>query len=165
MADPNSWQRVNGQGAGRTLVTALEILCGLMVAMIVVLVFAQVLARYLMNASMAWNEEATRLLFIYVIFFGFFVAVQTGRNLHVDVLVDCLPAGPRRWLRILVHVVMAIFLAVVTWQGAIMVQQVAGQRTPALHISKSFFYTPIPAASALLLCYIGRRIVSLCREH
>ena len=164
MVDHASSHQLEGRGPGRTLVRALEVLCGLLVGMIVLLVFAQVVARYVMNASMAWNEEATRLLFIYVIFFGFVVAVQTGRNLHVGVLVDSLPAGLRCWLRVLVHLVMAVFLAVVTWQGAIMVQHVAAQRTPALQISRAFFYAPIPAASVLLLCYLGARIVTLCRE-
>ncbi len=164
MADHGSSHRLGGRVSDR-LVKALEILCGLLVAMIVLLVFTQVLARYVLNASMAWNEEATRLLFIYVIFFGFVVAVRTGRNLHVEVLVDCLPAGPRRWLRILVHGVMAVFLAVVTWQGTLMAQHVAAQRTPALQISKAFFYLPIPAASLLLLGYLGARIIALCQER
>jgi TRAP-type C4-dicarboxylate transport system permease small subunit len=166
MADPGPPNRPQGRGQRRvSVVTALEALCGLLVAVIALLVFAQVMARYVLNASLAWSEEATRLLFIYLTFFGFVVAVQTGRNLHVDLLVGRLPAGPRRWVRILVHLVSAAFLAIVTWQGAVLVQQVAAQRTPALQMSKSFFYAPIPAASALLLCYVGLKIISLYRER
>ncbi len=158
-------RRLEGGQVRLSVVTALEGLCGVLVAIIAILVFAQVIARYVLNASLAWSEEATRLLFIYLTFFGFVVAVQTGRNLHVDLLVSRLPAEPRRWMRILVHLVSAVFLAVVAWQGVSLVQQVSGQRTPALQLSKSFFYVPIPAASALLLYYVGRTIVSLYRER
>jgi TRAP-type C4-dicarboxylate transport system permease small subunit len=166
MSNPGDTNRRLERGQVRlSAVAALEGLCGLLVAIIAVLVFAQVIARYLLNASLAWSEEATRLLFIYLTFFGFVVAVQTGRNLHVDLLVGRLPVGPRRWMRILVHLVSAVFLAVVAWQGASLVQQVSGQRTPALQLSKSFFYVPIPAASVLLLYYVGLKIVSLYRER
>jgi TRAP-type C4-dicarboxylate transport system permease small subunit len=166
MSDPGPTNRHLEHGQIRlSVVASLEVLCGLLVATIAILVFAQVIARYVLNASLAWSEEATRLLFIYLTFFGFVVAVQTGRNLHVDLLVGRLPAGPRRWMRILVHLVSAAFLAVVAWQGVSLVRQVSEQRTPALQLSKSFFYVPIPAASALLLYYVGRKIVSLYRER
>src|SRR5574337_42357 len=166
MSDPGRTNRHLERGQIRlSVAAALEGLCGLLVAIIAILVFAQVIARYVLNASLAWSEEATRLLFIYLTFFGFVVAVQTGRNLHVDLLVGRLPAGPRRWMRILVHLVSAVFLAVVAWQGVSLVRQVSEQRTPALQLSKSFFYVPIPAASALLLYYVGRKIVSRYRER
>ena len=165
MPDPGHPDRNHERGSIRlSFVAALEALCGLLVAVIALLVFAQVIARYVVNVSLAWSEEAARLLFIYLAYFGFVVAVHTGRNLRLDLLVDRMPAGPRRWVRILVHLVSAAFLAVVTWQGVFLVQQVSEQRTPALQVSKSFFYLPIPAASALLLCYVGLKIVSLCRE-
>jgi TRAP-type transport system small permease protein len=166
MSDSGHTRRPFERGQSRfSVVAALATLCGLLVAIIAVLVFAQVIARYVLNASLAWSEEATRLLFIYLVFFGFVVAVQTGRNLHVDLLVARMPARPRRWIGILVHLVSAAFLAVVAWQGMSLVRQVSEQRTPALQLSKSFFYVPIPAASALLLCHVGLKIVSLYRER
>ncbi|HYL79372.1 MAG TPA: TRAP transporter small permease [Candidatus Acidoferrum sp.] len=166
MSDSGHTRRPFERGQNRiSVVGALAALCGLLVAIIAILVFAQVIARYMLNASLAWSEEATRLLFIYLVFFGFVVAVQTGRNLHVDLLVARMPAGPRRWMGILVHLVSAAFLAVVAWQGMSLVRQVSEQRTPALQLSKSFFYVPIPAASALLLFHLGLKIVSLYRER
>ena len=164
MSEPDHPGRnLEGRQVRVSFVAILEALCGLMVAIIIILVFAQVIARYVVNVSLAWSEEATRLLFIYVAFFGFVVAVQTGRNLRLDLLVDRMPPALGRWVRILVHLAAAAFLAVVTWQGTSLAQQVSEQQTPALQISKSFFYVPIPAASALLLYHVGVKIVSLCR--
>ena len=69
-----------------------------LVAIMAVLVFANVVSRYLLNASIIWVEELTRYMMVWVGFLGSGLVLRLGAHIAVDILQDRLPrrAAPRR---------------------------------------------------------------------
>ncbi|WP_041682799.1 TRAP transporter small permease [Pusillimonas sp. T7-7] len=94
------------------------LVAGLMLATSV-LVFAQVLTRYIFLYSVPWMEELTRFLMIWMVLLGTSVAVKQKQHIVID-LVDIIVKNPRllAYYRIglcLAGVVFSITLAVLSY--------------------------------------------------
>ena len=70
-------------------------------------VFINVILRYFFNEGLTWAEEASRYLFIWLIFLGAIVAYKENVHLGVDTLVVKLSVKNRRILFIINNIVLA----------------------------------------------------------
>ena len=70
-----------------------EGLIALLLAVMTLVTFAQVVARYVFNYSFVWALELTMFLFAWLIFLGMAYGVRVGSHIGVDTLVKSL--GPR----------------------------------------------------------------------
>lgn len=73
-----------------------EFLIALMLALMVVLVFGNVVLRYGFNSGIAVSEEVSRWLFIWITFLGAVVALRERAHLGVDMLVSRLPVAGKK---------------------------------------------------------------------
>ena len=80
-----------GANATRRFFAAIEALIALMLAVMVVLVFGNVVLRYGFNSGLAVSEEVSRWLFIWLTFLGAVVALHEHGHLGVDMVVQRLP--------------------------------------------------------------------------
>jgi TRAP-type C4-dicarboxylate transport system permease small subunit len=78
-------------------------------------VFLQFFTRYVLNDSIAWTEEIARYLLICVTFVGAAMAARKGTHIALELSLYILPAGPRRWLRIILSAIAVAFFAVAAW--------------------------------------------------
>ncbi|BEP94140.1 TRAP transporter small permease [Acidovorax sp. A79] len=69
----------------------LDALAGLCLAIMVVLVFGNVVLRYTFNSGITISEELSRWLFVWLTFMGAVVALREHGHLGVDALVSRLP--------------------------------------------------------------------------
>ena len=115
-------------------------------ALMAILVIAQVILRYVFNAPLTWSEELARILFIYLTFMGIGAAYGRRRHMFVDSLITIIPSRIRRGLESSVVAGASIFLLVilvVTAQS--MIELVRSEiTTPALEISMALIYLVIP---------------------
>ena len=88
----------------------------LLVAMSVT-VFANVMCRYFLDASLAWYEEVSRFLLIWIVFLGAVIALIKGDHLGIDVLLSVMPTRVRRMIVILTDILVLVTLAIM-FQGA-----------------------------------------------
>ena len=75
---------------------ALDMLSGLCLAIMVVLVFGNVVLRYTANSGITVSEELSRWLFVWLTFMGAVVALREHGHLGTDVLVSRLPAAGKK---------------------------------------------------------------------
>jgi len=73
------------------LMRRLEIAIGLILAVMVVLVFGNVVLRYGFNSGITISEEVSRYLFIWLTFIGAVIAMHEHAHLGVDSLLRALP--------------------------------------------------------------------------
>jgi len=73
------------------LMRQLEAVIGVVLAIMVVLVFGNVVLRYGFNSGITISEEASRYLFIWLTFIGAVIAMHEHAHLGVDSLVRALP--------------------------------------------------------------------------
>ena len=90
---------------------ALAFVCALLMAVMVVLVFGNVVLRYFFHTSWLISEELSRWLFVWMVFIGAIVALRERGHLGTDMLLVRLPAKARRACVVFGHVVMLY----ITW--------------------------------------------------
>ena len=85
---------------------ALDMLSVLCLAIMVVLVFGNVVLRYTMNSGITVSEELSRWLFVWLTFMGAVVALREHGHLGTDVLVARLPAAGKKVCLVLAQISM-----------------------------------------------------------
>lgn len=140
---------------------------GLMASM-AVLVFVNVVTRYVFNHSIIWVEELTQYEMIWVAYLGAGLALREGRHVAVDSLVELLPAAPRRWLRSLLAAAIAVFLLVLVVLGFQIVAFTWNQETPVMNLPTGVPYLAVPLGAAAWLLHLllfWRRFVAREFDH
>lgn len=85
---------------------ALDMLGGLFLAVMVVLVFGNVVLRYAFNSGLTMSEEVSRWLFVWLTFMGAVVALREHGHLGTDALVSRLPRLGKKICLVLAQVAM-----------------------------------------------------------
>ncbi|CAM5280845.1 TRAP-type C4-dicarboxylate transport system permease small subunit [Aquamicrobium terrae] len=118
-----------------------------------VIVFANVVLRYLTNYSLVWAEEVARYLMIWMTFLGAGLVLRFGGHVAVDNLHHVLPPRAARLLRVGLAALLLAFFAAMAWEGVLYMKAARYQTTPATGISFSYVYAVFPIGFALLIVH------------
>ena len=118
-----------------------------------VVVFLQVIFRYLLNLPLFWTEELARYCLVWASLLGSAVAVKRGQHIAVTILMDRLPTSLRRGLTVFALVAVATILAIILWGGIHLVAITRAQISPALRVSMSIPYLAVPVGAGLMLLH------------
>lgn len=136
---------------------------GTLMLVMAVLVFANVVLRYVAGVSLPWVEEITRYMMIWVAWLAVGLAMREGAHIAIDNLQNALPARPARLLRIFVLVTTVGFFAAVAWLGLQYSLFAWRQESAVLRLSLGAIYLAIPVGSLLMLVHtllISRRLIA-----
>ena len=126
------------------------VICAILVTMTVV-VFSQVIARYVLQQSLSWSEELARFLLLWLSMLSAAYAYRIKAHFALQVVVSRFPEKLRRAVSTSIHIVVAAFFAVLLYYSIIFVKGVAGHTAPTLQISMQIPYSSIVVGSALIL--------------
>jgi TRAP-type C4-dicarboxylate transport system permease small subunit len=122
--------------------------------LLALLIFAQVVLRYLFAITPVWSEELGRYLLIWAVLAGSAVSVRGARHIRVEFLVDLLPAGVRRaWYLLLDLVILALFLLLVA-TGIEAVGFNHSMRSLGLQVRLSYVMAGIPLFFGLAALFL-----------
>lgn len=110
----------------------IRFLAGLCMALIVVIMIAQVFARYVVGDSLIWAEELCRYLLIWQTFLVLGLAYSRGEFITLDFLPSALPPRGQWVLRAVMAVPILIFLGLIAWFGYDFSSRFDRQTIPAL---------------------------------
>lgn len=94
-----------------------ERLAVVLLAIMSLLVFSQVILRFLFGLGYGWIDELARIAFIWVIFLGAVVGVQRHLHLRVTIFLKLFPERFQRPVALLGDLVFLAFCAAMTWHG------------------------------------------------
>jgi TRAP-type C4-dicarboxylate transport system permease small subunit len=100
-----------------TLFKAVEILIAFFLAVMISLVFMNVVLRYAMNKGFAWSEEIARLCFVYLVYLGSIGAMRDNRHLLIDSVLARVPVLAQKIIYALVQGCI-IWLMVILTRGS-----------------------------------------------
>lgn len=109
-------------------------------AVMVVLVFTNVVLRYAFNSGITVSEELSRWLFVWLTFLGAIVALNNRAHLGTDTLVSRLPTMGKKICLGLGHLLM-LFICWLVFQGALEQVKINWTTTSAaMEVSMALFY-------------------------
>ncbi len=140
------------------LVHPVEWACGLLMTAITLVVFLQVISRYILAYPLDWPEELARILFVWVALLGAVLALRRTAHFSIEALTTLLPARIRCWVSVLLRLALLGFLILVTYLGIDATIRVRDQLSSAMEISMSFGYASVPVSFALMALEMGRSL-------
>ncbi|MEQ9561672.1 MAG: TRAP transporter small permease [Woeseiaceae bacterium] len=124
----------------------------------------QVFARYVLNASPAWAEQAALLLMIWYVMFAAAAGVREGFHIRIAVVEDALSGRLQRLLRITAHSVVALFGVAMAFWGSELVTATWAHVIPTLGLPRGVAYIPIPVTGALIFLFSVEHVAALIRR-
>lgn len=118
---------------------------------LVLVVFAQVIARSVFNAPFSWSEELARYLQVWLILLASAACVRKQLHLTVDYATHILAERTQRWLQIVAVGAVVFFLLVVIVSSVSLIAATGNQTTPALQIPMRAVYVALPLGALLML--------------
>lgn len=118
----------------------IKIIMVVFLAVMVVLVFGNVVLRYGFNSGLAVSDELSRWLFVWITFMGAVVAMREGTHLGTDTLISRLSVRGQKICFVIANLLMLFccgLLAKGAWQ---IVGMNMATKSPVMELSEGLFY-------------------------
>lgn len=137
--------------AYKFLEKSLEVAMGCFLALMGILVFGNVLLRYLFNSGITWAEEFSRFLFVWLIFLGAIGALKENHHLGFTSLVQRMPPLPKK-ITYIVSNILVVFCLWILFEGSLaMTSMTQNTLSPGTGIPVAYMYVVgVPASVAML---------------
>ena len=129
---------------------SLEIALVFLLVAMTLIVFTQVIARYIFEAPLSWSEELARFILIWLSMLSAAYAFKTRSHFALTILVNKLPEKYQKITSFCIQIIVAIFFLIICYYSVIFVHSVNGHVAPALQISMQIPYSSIIVASGLI---------------
>ncbi|MBL3539201.1 TRAP transporter small permease [Aminivibrio sp.] len=132
----------------------------------VVLIFIQVVMRYVFQNSLSWSEELARYIFLWQTWVGASYAVRMRRHFRVEMIVDLMKGRLRKWYEFVVLLVWCAFALFIAWQGSVLTTFLIKrwQVSAAMQIPIAWAYASVPAGCAMMAIRLVMEMKDLLRD-
>lgn len=96
------------------LFKGIEIFISIALAVMILLVFTNVILRFVFDTGFAWSEEVARISFIYLVYLGSIEAMRDNRHLMIDSVLIRLPDSGQKLMYTLIQGLIICLMASLT---------------------------------------------------
>jgi len=128
-----------------------DIMIVVVLSVMIVDVSVGVFFRYVLNNAIPWVEEVSRYLMIWVAYLSMGMVMRDEQNVGVEFVVNWFPKGGKKVIKVITHIVIAVFLGIVLYQSIKYMRILRIQRSPALGIPMAYPYISVAIGSFLML--------------
>ncbi|MBS4535059.1 TRAP transporter small permease [Clostridium sp. D2Q-14] len=117
------------------------------------LVFVQVLMRYMFNYSISWTEEVARYMIAWFIFLGSSIAVKENAHVNMDALSNLIKGKISQVISIIIDLINIAFCILTIMAGVKMIQSSISLGTIATSIPLPLYipYASVPVGVSFML--------------
>jgi TRAP-type C4-dicarboxylate transport system permease small subunit len=132
--------------------------CMLTVVLLAVM-SAQVLWRYVFNDPIYWSEELARYLFVWLTFLAASMAFRDHKHMAVDLIQPLLGPTALRWQHAIITGILAVFFIIVLVVAPEILSITLDQPSAALNIPIALLYLSFPFSIFIMLLYLVMDLV------
>jgi len=144
----------------------LESVTAIFFAIMVVLLFGQVISRYFFNFPIMWAEEVGRYLFVWIVYLGAAQAFFKRRHLAVDFLAEKLSPPYSTYLNLILYSIIMVFLFFVFLYGLRYVGLSLSKPAYSVKlISLGWVYASVPIGCLFMIFNIIRTIPTILHNE
>jgi tripartite ATP-independent transporter DctM subunit len=148
---------VVGSGVGRIanrLTFVVHLAASILLAVEIVLLFAGVFSRYVLNRPLIWSDELASILFLWLAMFGTTIAFSRGKHMRMTSLSERAQGRTKLTLEALSIIVPLVFVAILTKYAVHYAYEESWITTPALGLSNAWRAAALPVGG-FLMCAFG----------
>ncbi len=137
------------------------------VSVMAVLVFANVIARYVFNNSLAVSDEMSTYLFVLMSFMGTAIAARRRAHLGLSIVTDRVSPRARLVIQMIMYAVSALFCLLIVIFGVQMVisQYQMGQETATMQWPEWIYGSFVPVGAAFSMIAFLEGIADMAKEY
>lgn len=124
-----------------------SILSGILILIISLLIFQDVIRRYILNDPTSWILDLSGFLLVYVVFLSLSPALESGNHVSVDLVNEVASQKIQRVLRIIVLLITVVFGIILFWETLSFALQAAVEgsvSTSTIQIPMKYIYVIAP---------------------
>jgi len=131
----------------------------------VVVIFAQVIARYVLKVSIPWTEEFARFAFIWLVFLANALAERQKEHFRCTYFVEQAPRPARYAFWVFGEILIFVFFIWLLQDCLQFVKMGARQLSTTMELRMHYIYCGLPVAVMFSLLNRSRNIVAVLRER
>ncbi|WHH59367.1 TRAP transporter small permease [Petroclostridium sp. X23] len=131
----------------------------LMLSAMVVVVFMNVIFRYFLNASIAWTEEVSRFMFIWLVFLGANLAYIKDEHLGLDVLINAVPKPVAKLIQIVADILVLYGIFLVIKGGYNIMMSSWDWKSPAIALPYAYVYMIVPISGTVFFLQAAFKLI------
>ncbi|WP_341989359.1 TRAP transporter large permease subunit [Azorhizobium sp. AG788] len=158
LAAPTSRTAAVAAVADRVLGFLVEIPAAILVAAEICVLFAGVVARYLLHKPLVWSDELASILFLWLAMLGAVVAFRRGEHMRMTAVATKVNPQMRAFLDVIAITSALAFLLMVFPHALEYAEEEAFILTPALEIPNSFRAAALPVGLGLMVVFALLRL-------
>ena len=128
-----------------------------------IICFAQVIARYVVNNSIIWADQACRYLFCVSTFLGAAICVKERKHTSIDFLAEVLPSKGKKIQTIIIYAIIAVFGIVLARSGYELAIKAMRQKVSTMPLKMGQIYMMVPISAAFITLNAVRVVVNEIR--
>lgn len=149
--------------AFRGLFKALEWFAMICMVVLTVIVFCDVVLRYIFKQGFSWTQEIATLMLVWFSLIGMAIGVLEKIHISIEMFTSKLPEKAISVIESIDHVLMAVFGGVMVYFGIVIMQMTKNSTLPATKMPSAVLYVILPIAGLLIL--LNAAIVAAKQEN
>lgn len=142
------------------MLKTVEFLVAVLATALICVVFINVANRFFFHNNIAWSEELSRFLFIWLTFLGSVLVNANYGHMNLDVIVTALPKKGGYILQTFATAITAAIFGALTYGGYVVVAKNIDWKSSALRVPYGYVYMIVPICFFIMcLQSIGRVVV------
>ncbi len=117
---------------------------------VVVVVFTQVIARYVVGSSLKWADELSRYAFVWLVYLGGTTTIREGKNVCFDLLLDSLRGKKYKIMFTFVNLASVVFLVFMIYLGIFVSKSMMIESSPIMRWPMAVVTSVIPIGGVLM---------------
>ena len=137
------------------------------VSVMAVLVFSNVIARYVFNNSLAFSDEMSTYLFVFMSFMGTAIAARRRAHLGLSIVTDKVSPRTRLIINVATYGIAALFCLLIVIFGIQMVmsQYQMGQETATMQWPEWIYGSFVPVGAAFSMAAFMEGMVDMIKGY
>jgi C4-dicarboxylate transporter DctQ subunit len=123
----------------------------ILVIIMILNIWAAVLFRYVLHASLFWSEELGRYMMIWFGYLGCALAIRENSHVNLTFFTNIFPSIIRKYIAVFSNLIISAFVIVVFLKSIKYFQNLKGQLSSSLQIPMVIPYLAITVGMALML--------------
>lgn len=146
-------------------ISMIDLLASGLMVLLTLVVFGEVLSRYVFNFPLVFSNELTQLLFPWVIFIAIISVTKNEGHLSINFFRELLPKSAQKWAFVFSKIVMLYFAFYMMISSYNIAQAVSNQVLPMLRISRAWlYYSVVVSFSAITIILIGQIVLVIMNK-
>jgi len=131
-----------------------------------ILIFVQVFTRYVMSDTVTWTEEASRYIFIWLIFLSIGVSFNEEKHISITILKDRLSDLQQKMMQQVVYTLVFLLSILMVYQGFVLIEKMIklGQHSASLGAPMWLVYLSLPVGFLLTILRLIQNSINLWKD-